>query len=88
MIQFEQKRTIPHHNEYNTVVLDWYNSTRIFDNTIYHIYQELFDHGIGDNETQYMHSFFFRYARDKLYYRMSMDHSKGRFKKMAKRRNE
>ena len=84
MSQFLQERSLPYLNEYNNVVLDWYNKTRVFDNTIYHNYQALFSHGIEDTVTRYMHQSFFHYAREKLYYRMHMDHSIGRFEKIAK----
>lgn len=63
MSQLIQKRPIPYLNEYNNVVLHWYNKTRVFDNTIYHTHKELFVYGIGDKETRYMHQYFFHYAR-------------------------
>ena len=88
MSQLIQKHSIPYLNEYTNVVLHWYNKTRVFDNTIYHNHQELFAHGIGDKETRYMHQYFFHYAREKLYYRMRMDHSTGRFDKIPKIKNE
>lgn len=80
-------RPLPYISEYHDVLLDWYNKTRVFDNSVYRNYQQLYALGIDSDEVQYIKWGFFHYAKERLYYNLSIDHNTGQFLKIAKRRN-
>jgi hypothetical protein len=79
-------RPLPYINEYHDVLLDWYNKTRVFDDSVYRNYQQLYALGINSDEVQYIKWGFFHYAKERPYYNLSIDHNTGQFLKIAKRR--
>jgi len=80
-------RPLPYISEYHDVLLDWYNKTRVFDDSVYRNHQQLYALGIDSDEVQYIKLGFFHYAKDRLYYHLSIDHNTGQFIKIAKIRN-
>jgi hypothetical protein len=81
------ERPLPYIREYHDVLLDWYNKTRVFDDSVYRNYQQLYALGIDSDEVQYIKRGFFNYAKDRLYYHLNIDHNTGQFIKIAKIRN-
>jgi len=80
------ERPLPYIREFHDVLLDWYNKTRVFDDSVYRNYQQLYALGIESDEVQYIKWGFFHYAKERLYYNLSIDHNTGQFLKIAKRR--
>jgi hypothetical protein len=68
-------------DEYKNVVLDWYNKTRVYDDTIFHNFSQLYTTGLNDIETKYLQYRFRDYRRETGYYTMKMCHRTGQFEK-------
>jgi hypothetical protein len=81
------ERPLPYIREYHDVLLDWYNKTRVFDDSVYRNYQQLYALGIDSYEVQYIKWGFFYYAKERPYYHLNIDHNTGQFIKIAKIRN-
>jgi hypothetical protein len=77
-------KPLPFIDEYQNVLLDWYNKYRVTDNSVYLNYKQLYDKGIESYEVQYIKYGFFWYAKDVIYYNLFIDYHTGQFRKIAK----
>lgn len=79
---------LPYLDEFKDVIVDWYNKTRVFDNSVYRNYDELYrsQNGITSVETSFVKYGFFNYAKEKRYYNLTLSHHTGQFYKIPIRR--
>ena len=80
---------LPYIDEFKDVIVDWYNKTRVFDNSVYRNYDELYrsHHGITSIDTSFVKYGFFHYAKEKRFYNLILSPHTGQFKKIAIRRH-
>ena len=73
-------------DEFEEIIIDWYNKTRIEDINVYQSYRQIFDVGIKEYELESMHKGFNNYFIDRKQYYQIFCPYVGRFKKVYKRK--
>ena len=74
--------------EFKNIILDWYNKYRSWDTSgqIYRYYSKIYEIGISQDEIPFMKFAFKFYRAESRFDDITMNHTVGQFKKIAKRR--
>ena len=87
-VNCREEKPYPYISLFKNIILDWYNSSRVWNesNTVYRQYKDIYTKGISEDETTYLKHAFTNYRRESKYYNINMVHHVGQFEKIACRR--
>ena len=84
-VNCREEKPYPYISLFKNIILDWYNSSRAWDNSgiVYREYKDIYTKGISEDETPFLKFAFKRHRQESKYYNINMVHSVGQFEKIA-----
>jgi hypothetical protein len=84
-VNCREEKPYPYISLFKNIILDWYNSSRAWDNSgiVYRQYKDIYTKGISEDETTYLKHAFTNYRRESKYYNINMVYQVGQFEKIA-----